>query len=233
MEFTETMNILAEMEIRYHDGFSFSDKEVIEQLHRQLLHREIENKSCSDCYRDAYMQIMILLKKNNAMPNPKVNYVLKGGAILRTAGSNKFYANPLPNDKVAEEYLAQFPDKINIFAQFPTDWEERVARRKAGLAEEKKGHDGELEQLIATVNSLKDEVESLNEKCTLLENENASLKAGDAIASNGSDDIATLRLELDSALAEVETLRTELAEVKKVSHSDESLTTKGRRKKIE
>lgn len=233
MEFTETMNILTEMEGRYHDGFSFSDKEVIEQLHRQFLHREIENKSCSDCYRDAYMQIMVLLKKNNAMPNPKVNYVLKGGAILRTAGSNKFYANPLPDDKVAEEYLAQFPDKINIFAQYPTDWEERVARRKAGLSAEQEGHDAEVEHLITTVNSLKDEVDTLKKKCTLLESENATLKSGDIIASNESEDVATLRLELDSALAEVETLRAELAEVKSATSAEEAPATKGRRKKSE
>lgn len=233
MEFTEAMNILTEMEGRYHNGFSFSDKRVLEQLHRQLLHREIENKGCSDCYRDAYMQIMVLLKKYNAMPNNKVNYALKGGAILRTAGSNKFYANPLPNDKVAEEYLAQYPDKINIFAQYPTDWEERVARRKAGLDGETSGEDSEREHLIATVNSLKDEVDELHKKCAILESENASFKAEGTIASNESEDIATLRMELESALAEVESLRAELAEVKSATSADEAPVTKSRRKKIE
>ena len=60
----------------------------------------------------------------------KPNYILKAGAMIHPVGTSKFYTNPIA-DEVAEDWLSKFPGQIVMFAEYPDDWEERVANYKA------------------------------------------------------------------------------------------------------
>ena len=114
------------MKSRFNDGFSSKDRAIIDHLYFFIFGKEVTNKGCSDCYRDAYILIRTKLKTLGVMPT-KSNYTLKAGAMIHPVGTSKFYTNPLPSDAVAEEFLSKFPEQIGIFASYPEDWEERVA----------------------------------------------------------------------------------------------------------
>lgn len=231
MSYEEAIIALNEMKGRFRDGFSFQDKAVIEQLHRLIFNKELQNKGCSDCFRDAYTQIMIFFKKNSSMPKPTSNYVLKGGAIIKTAGSNRFYANPLPNDDVAELHLAKHPDQINLFASYPSDWEERIARRQSATAEtnQSTGLAG-LSELYAQIETLQKENANLRDEISSVSNQSST------VTDIKSDEVETLKMELASVKAELECANAELEELRahanpdEVQHeSDSALTDKPKR----
>lgn len=134
MTYKEAITLFADMESRFNDGFSSKDRAIINHLYFFIFAKEIENKGCSDCYRDAYILIRTRLKTLGKMPT-KSNYTLKAGAIIHPVGTSKFYTNPLPSDEIAEEFLSKFPEQIGIFAAFPHDWEDRVAKYKAKSAQ--------------------------------------------------------------------------------------------------
>ncbi len=207
MEYADAIRLMNDMKSRFEDGFSFSDRSILETLHRTLFGRGITNKGCSDCYRDAYIIIYRKLKILKEMPKAKSQYTLKAGAILRRAGDNKFYANPLPNDEVPEKYLADFPSSINLFAVYPADWEARVARRKEGKLPE-----GELSQ-----DDAKNIIAGLEADCIKKDSEIAELKArldGVQISENNSEEIGNLNLMIQALTADLESSNCEIAELK-------------------
>lgn len=120
------MQRLEEMKPRYKDGFSSSDRELLEVLNQRLFQRVITKTGCSDCYRDAYIIIYNKLKKGKAMPTLS-NYCLKAGAVIHSFGSPDFYTLNV-SDKVAEDYLRKDPSSIREFQRFPADWQERISR---------------------------------------------------------------------------------------------------------
>ncbi len=117
---------LEEMKSRYKEGFSSSDRELLEALNQRLFHKVITKTGCSDCYRDAYIIIFNHLKKEKVMPTLS-NYCLKAGAVIHSFGSPDFYTLSVP-DKVAEDYLRNDPTNIREFQRFPSDWKERISR---------------------------------------------------------------------------------------------------------
>ncbi len=197
------------MKSRFKDGFSSTDRSTLENLHRVLFGKGISNKSCSDCYRDAYILIFNELKTTKTMPKAKSQYVLKAGAILRRAGDNKFYANPLPNDEIPELYIAEFPQSINLFAQFPADWEARVARRKNGEVPE-----GELSQEEAgnIIAGLEADVKARDEEIASLKAELENLRNSSS-ENNASEEIGNLNLQIDALNAELQSANNDIAEL--------------------
>ena len=123
--YNETHSTLQEMESRYHDGFSSTDRAYLDNLYYDLFGREISNKGCSDCYRDAYMEIKIKLRKEKAMPK-KCDYKLKPGAIIVFFGESQAYSNPNLTNEVAERYLSKNANHSVMFAELPDDWKMRV-----------------------------------------------------------------------------------------------------------
>ena len=123
--YNETLSILQEMESRYNDGFSSTDRTYLDNLYYDLFGREISNKGCSDCYRDAYMEIKIKLRKEKTMPK-KCDYKLKPGAIIVFFGESVTYANPNLTNEVSERYLSKNPNHSVMFAELPDDWKMRV-----------------------------------------------------------------------------------------------------------
>lgn len=184
------MKAIEEMRSRFSSGFSSSDKTKIEELYLLVCGKRVRNTGCSDCYRDAFIEIRSKLKQLKAMPK-KPNYILKAGVIVHPQGTSKYYSlNNIPDD-VAEEYLGNFPAEIANFETYPLDWESRVQARKEG-----KVH-------IPTYDELKAEVENLTAKVADKEKELDELKE----ATVPADEIEKLKAEIvekDAKIAEVE-----------------------------
>ena len=135
-------------------SLSSSDKAEIESLYALVLDKKFVRTSCSDCYRDAVIEMSVYLKKNGKMKE-KSEYGLKNGVLLQMGfGSAEMYTNANLTDEVAEKYLAKYPDNIKYFSKKPDDWEERVKSRKSGSVV----IDDELVSLM--VESMKDGVTS-------------------------------------------------------------------------
>lgn len=137
LEYKETMVLLDEMRNHYDDGFTSSERSTIENLYNVVCSKPIRRTGCSDCYRDAYIELVTTLKRLGKMPSTP-NYVLKAGAVLHEFGSSDFYTlNNIP-DEFAEKWLASHPNDKDLFEKMPSDWEERVEKRKANIGGESK-----------------------------------------------------------------------------------------------
>lgn len=132
LEYSKTMALLDEMKPHYDDGFTSSERGVIENLYNKVCGKPIRRSGCSDCYRDAYIELVSTLKKIGKMPTTP-NYVLKAGALLHEFGSADFYTLNNCPDEFAEKWLATHPADIVLFERTPSDWEERVTLKKVEL----------------------------------------------------------------------------------------------------
>ncbi len=133
MVYDDVMHKLEEMKSRFDDGFSCSDRDLLDRLHRMLYGKPVTDTGCSDCYRDAYVQICLRLRTEKRLPD-RPNYVLRPGELIHFFGTSEYYINPL-EDKIAEEFLFRFPDQIGIFCEYPDDWKERVEEHRKRKAE--------------------------------------------------------------------------------------------------
>lgn len=124
------------MESRYQDGFSSLDRSLLDSLYFNIFGREITNRGCSDCYRDAYMEILIYLKRNKAMPK-KSDFVLKAGAIITFFGEPKCYSNANITDEAALRFLALNPANEKLFEHLPEGWKSRLPKSDVPEAEDK------------------------------------------------------------------------------------------------
>ena len=116
-------------------SLSSSERSEIEYWYHQALGKTFHKTSCGDCYRDAAIEIYLYLKRNGKMKE-KSNYALKNGILLQPEfGKSLFYTNANLTDEVAEKYLANHPENINIFSVYPNDWEERVKERETPTSE--------------------------------------------------------------------------------------------------
>ena len=121
------MQRLKEMRSRYKDGFSPSDRVLLESLNFRLFNKAITLTGCSDCYRDAYVIIYNRLKSEKKMP-VVANYILKNGALLHVFGSSAYYSHQV-SDEVAEKFLKEDPELISQFAKYPEDWKKRIEKK--------------------------------------------------------------------------------------------------------
>lgn len=195
LEYVETMTRLSEMESRYKSGFSFTDRALLDQLNTVLFGSIISQTGCADCYRDAYILITNKLKKDKTMPKTTSNYKLKPGALIHPFGSPNYYTNRLPNDAAAEEYLAEFPESIVMFEEFPVNWKERVEARKNGEAV--------AEDAVAA------NVDELCKQLADAEEELAAAKAEIAALQQSTAEDDGLQAELEAAKAEIAQLKAE------------------------
>lgn len=166
MTYEETMTRLKEMESRYQDGFSSLDRSLLDNLYFNIFGREITNRGCCDCYRDAYMEILIYLKRNKAMPK-KSDFVLKAGAIITFFGEPKCYSNANITDEAALRFLAMNPSNEKLFEHLPEGWKSRLPKTDDAP---------EAEDKDAVIALLTKENEQLTKENEQLRSENASLK---------------------------------------------------------
>lgn len=147
------------MESRYNDGFSSLDRSYLDSLYYDLFGREITNKGCGDCYRDAYMEICIKLKKTKAMPK-KSDFVLKAGAIITFFGEAKCYSNANLTDEAALRFLALNPNNEKLFESLPSDWQTRLPKSDE-VPEEVEDKDAIIARLTQENEKLRKENEDL------------------------------------------------------------------------
>jgi len=159
MTYESTMQRLQEMESRYNDGFSSLDRSYLDSLYYDLFGREITNKGCGDCYRDAYMEICIKLKKTKAMPK-KSDFVLKAGAIITFFGEAKCYSNANLTDEAALRFLALNPNNEKLFESLPSDWQTRLPKSDE-VPEEVEDKDAIIARLTQENEKLRKENEDL------------------------------------------------------------------------
>lgn len=115
------------MRSHYDSGFSTVEQTRIIDLYWLILHKRIQNPTCSDCYRDAFLETFTFLQRNGALPEEK-HYTLGEGKYLHIFGTSDYLFEV--TDEQAETYLAQCPEGIDDFSEYPEDWEERVKKRK-------------------------------------------------------------------------------------------------------
>lgn len=114
-------------------ALSSSDKQRIELLYGEVLGKLFLKTSCSDCYHDALIEMIIYLRKTGDMKK-KSSYTLKNGVLLQPIfGSNEMFTNDNLTDEIAEQFLSKNPEGILLFAGFPNDWQERVKPSKQGV----------------------------------------------------------------------------------------------------
>lgn len=171
MTYEEATLRLSEMKNRYDDGFSSLDRSYLDSLYFTLFGKVISNKGCGNCYRDAYLEINVKLKKLKTMPK-KSEFVLKAGAVITFFGEQKCFTNANMTDEAAIRFLSLNPMNERLFEKLPYNWKDRL---------------GEVET-ISDFNqeSDKDEIISrLNAEIEMLKEENKSLKAKSASTKKG------------------------------------------------
>lgn len=180
MTYESTMQRLQEMESRYNDSFSSLDRSYLDSLYYNLFGREITNKGCGDCYRDAYMEICIKLKKTKTMPK-KSDFVLKAGAIITFFGEAKCYSNANLTDEAALRFLALNPNNEKLFESLPSDWQTRLPKSDEA-PEEVEDKDAIIARLTQENETLRKENEALKASAPRKKAKNKATPAPDPLA---------------------------------------------------
>ena len=205
LSYSETMDRLSEMRSRYDGGFSSSDRVFINEVHGFLFGHPVKNLGCPNCYRDAYIEITLKLRKMKEMP--KKNFVLRSGVLLHAFNGDVF-TNANLTDEIAMDALNENRGRFDLFAKVPDNWEELCKARKAVKENEsKKKASVSKEELQESVDSLKVAFEAA--KKDLVES-NAKLESA-------SQELAAQTAKLEAKVAELEE---ELESVKSTAKKD-------------
>ncbi len=161
MTYEEATQRISEMKSRYDDGFSSQDRTYLDSLYFALFGKEITNKGCSNCYRDAFIEISIKLKKIKTMPK-KSEFILKAGAVITFFGEQKCYTNANMTDEAALRFLALNPNNERLFEKLPEGWRNRIESPESTTDVPSEAENEELiARLTAENEALKQELETL------------------------------------------------------------------------
>lgn len=206
MDYESISQRLRDMESRYHNGFSTLDRNFLDSLYFELYGKIITNTGCSNCYRDAYIEICTRLKREKKMPT-KSDFQLKAGAVITFFGSSKAYTNANLTNEVAIRYLSLNPDNAKLFSFLPSDWEERVANySKNGTTD-----NADTTDVAVAISERDAKIAELEAKIAELEAEITTLKIDKATAETERDnlreELSLANKSLSDALAEVDKLK--------------------------
>ena len=158
LSYIEVMERLSEMRDRFDAGFSSSDRLFINDMSVVVLSKCVRNSSCSDCYRDAFLEIYHKLKMLGTMPKEK-KFVLRAGVLLHFNG--KMYVNENLTDDIAVASIADNEGRKDLFQKFPDNLDELIAANRAMVAKEAETEEADKEELRKQVAGLKSENERL------------------------------------------------------------------------
>jgi len=194
MDYDSTILRLREMESRYHSGFSSLDRSFLDSMYYMIYGKEITNKGCSNCYRDAYIEIYTKLKREQKMPK-KSSYQLKAGAVITFFGSSQAFTNANLTDEVAIKYLSLCEENAKMFSYLPDDWETQVSDFQQNCINDNVSDDSvsRVELLEAQNIQLAAEKDSLQ---TELAGANQSLEKAYAERDALIEEVANLKAEI-------------------------------------
>ena len=162
-----------------------SDEAKLRKAHK-LLTGTVFEKTCSNCFEDAFFMLLNILKTKKKMSK----YTLKNGAIIFV--DNKPYSNKNITDEVALQHFVECPTS-KMFTSVPTPEELRafkssVAGKKGAEIKAKKAAEEEAAKKAAEEEAAKKAAE-----------EEAAKKAAEEeakkLAESGKQDEATKDLE--------------------------------------
>lgn len=117
-------------------AYSLDIKREIEALYFEVLDKKFVKTSCSNCYKDAVMEMYVYLNKYNKMKE-KTLYALKNGALLQLGfGKGDMITNANLTDTLAEKYLRMNPNGHIYFSKLPENWKNRVFGKKTKKKEQ-------------------------------------------------------------------------------------------------
>lgn len=182
------------MESRYHSGFSSLDRSFLDSMYYMIFGKEITNKGCSNCYRDAYIEIYSKLKREQKMPK-KSSYQLKAGAVITFFGSSQAFTNANLTDEVAVKYLSLCDDNAKMFSYLPDGWETQVSDFQQNCTNDNVSDNSvsKIEMLEAQNIQLAAEKDSLR---TELAGANQSLEQAYAERDALIEEVANLKAEI-------------------------------------
>lgn len=182
------------MESRYHSGFSSLDRSFLDSMYYMIFGKEITNKGCSNCYRDAYIEIYSKLKREQKMPK-KSSYQLKAGAVITFFGSSQAFTNANLTDEVAVKYLSLCEDNAKMFSYLPDGWETQVSDFQQNCTNDNVSDNSisKIEMLEAQNIQLAAEKDSLQ---TELAGANQSLEQAYAERDALIEEVANLKAEI-------------------------------------
>ncbi|MBR0116487.1 MAG: hypothetical protein IJM04_04315 [Prevotella sp.] len=209
LSYSEIMDRLSEMRSRYDDGFSSSDRVFINEVHGLLFGHPVKNLGCPNCYRDAYIEVTLKLRKMKEMPKKK-NFVLRSGVLLH-AFNGEVFTNANLTDEIAMDALNENRGRFDLFAKVPDNWEALCKARKAIMEKESARKSSiSREELQDSVDSLKVAVDAAKKD---LEEANAKLESA-------NQELATQTAKLEEVQKEAEASR-EALEKARLSFEDE------------
>lgn len=111
--------LVDELRGRFDAPFNQADKDTIEHTYKAVVGRTFVQTSCQQCYHDAVLEIYHHIKKYGKMAEVK-KYNLKAGAIINCPNfqGGKVFSNENLTDKVAAEYLNEYPDQVGLFETY-------------------------------------------------------------------------------------------------------------------
>lgn len=179
---SEANKIIEELRGRFDAPFSSADKDMIEKLYSEVLGKNFVPTSCQQCYHDALIECYLWLKSGKKMAE-KMNYRLKAGAIINCPAfqGGKIYTNDNLSDKVAADFLAKYPQQVDLFQKLP---DMKVSE-----------NDDAYKRLSADLDSLQ---EKLDKSKTVIE-----VDCKD-VADKYTDIIGNLQAAIDSQRSELE-----------------------------
>ena len=94
-------------------------KERIDRLYWEVCRKHLRTCRCKDKYKDALFEIYAKLRTNGKNNTTMAKARLVNGVVLRHKGNH--YTNANLTDKVAREFLAEFPQRTDWFAVLPEE----------------------------------------------------------------------------------------------------------------
>lgn len=119
MTIENAIMLVDELRGRFDAPFNQADKDTIERTYKAVVGRTFVQTSCQQCYHDAVLEIYHHIKKYGKMAEVK-KYNLKAGAIINCPNfqGGKVFSNENLTDKVAAEYLNEYPDQVGLFETY-------------------------------------------------------------------------------------------------------------------
>lgn len=118
---------LEEMKARFDQSGELSslDKKFIDSNYERILYKRFNNRGCGQCYKDAFIEIYIHVKKYGVKDMGQ--FILKREIVRHFNGVS--FSRSTISDDIAIEFLRQYPQRIADFESYPDNWKSMLAEK--------------------------------------------------------------------------------------------------------